>query len=148
MSDLLIVTETAAQLVETGAQDSIVTNDVQGDTVITSDVSITIITVEGSDSLSVEPETVTTVQVLTVGEQGPPGPGGGSGAGTDYETLLDFVSEDVVYRGDAVPGTAPEASAWRLSKLLTVPGGEVVIAHANGSTGFVHQWDARATYTY
>ena len=60
----------------------------------------------------------------------------------------DFVTDALIYIGEAVPGTAESAAAWRI-KRLTIAGDDDVTEEWAGGTGdFDKAWDNRASYTY
>lgn len=78
-------------------------------------------------------------------------------AGEDYQRvfhgniaftkLVDFVSDTVFYKGEALPGTLTSAASWRISKGTLGALGDVTIQYA--STGVFNQiWDNRISLTY
>lgn len=70
-----------------------------------------------------------------------------AGADVKYDRLVD---EDGVftYIGDADPGSAKTAAAWRIKRVEDLGGGDQEIIYANGTADFVHIWDDRATLSY
>ncbi len=60
----------------------------------------------------------------------------------------DFVTEALIYVGEALPGTAETAAQWRI-KRLTIAGDDDVTEEWAGGTGdYDKAWDSRASYTY
>lgn len=144
MSDLLIVTDTAPEVVEITQAALLVESLQSGDVTIVVE-STDIVVIDGTDeALSVDPEPILNVSILTVSEQGPPG----AGSAAIYQKELDFVNEDVTYRGDALPGTVTSAASWRVCRITAGAYGAAVIEYAEGSTGFDKVWDDRADYVY
>lgn len=64
-----------------------------------------------------------------------------------YDKLTDFVGSDVVYKGEAAPGTLEGATGWRISK-ITFVGEDITEKWADGSADFNKTWDDRASYDY
>ena len=89
------------------------------------------------------------ITILTAGIQGPPGvqgPGGGEEA-VPYDTEVDF-DGSVLYVGEAAPGSATSAAAWRIKKLTEAVDGDLSGKYADGEATFTKIWDNRASYTY
>lgn len=96
--------------------------------------------------------------------QGPKGDtGGGSGwlailasdstagSGVDavkYARRIDVVSETVMYKADALPGTADSAAAWRIARITTNAEGDVTEHWAGGTANFDQVWDDRLSLSY
>lgn len=64
-------------------------------------------------------------------------------SGGPYDLNMDEASSTVLYVGEADPGTANSAAAWRIKKVT--PTG---VSWADGVTTFTKIWDNRASYTY
>lgn len=60
-----------------------------------------------------------------------------------YDINLDEASSTVLYVGEAEPGTADSAAAWRIKKVT--PTG---VSWADAVTTFTKVWNSRASYTY
>lgn len=90
--------------------------------------------------------------LLSEGIQGPPGaPSSGSGDSTVYDQRSELVSEALVYRAEAVPGTDDAEPKWRIRRISIAINGAQISAstqYANGSSAFVHQWTQRGSYDY
>jgi len=67
---------------------------------------------------------------------------------TMYTTRIDFISDNELYKGEAVPGTAEAATAWRISKTLIAGDGDVTTTWASGTAEFNKAWSARVSYSY
>lgn len=63
-----------------------------------------------------------------------------------YKVSLDEASATITYVGEADPGTAASASAWRIKRLDSTSG--LLITWADGDSNFDKVWDNRASYSY
>lgn len=63
-----------------------------------------------------------------------------------FTTYVDKASSTVTYAGDAAPGTATSAAAWRIQKIDTSSG--VIVTNAAGSEEMTNIWDNRASLSY
>lgn len=94
-------------------------------------------------------ETIHTVFIeVEVGIPGPPGPAGPSGdEEMKYSERNDFVGDDVIYKGEAVPGSSEADAVWRICK-VTFTGDDIEKQWANGNADFANSWTSRATLGY
>lgn len=60
---------------------------------------------------------------------------------------LDQADANTLYIGEALPGTAESAPAWRIRKFLTVGSGSSML-YANGDSAFTNVWANRASLNY
>jgi hypothetical protein len=60
--------------------------------------------------------------------------------------LLDEASATVSYIGEAAPASSTSSPVWRIRKLDTTSG--VNLLYADGDTQFNNVWDNRASLTY
>lgn len=60
----------------------------------------------------------------------------------------DFVGSDLLYRGEAAPGTPDDQPAWRIRRVEFLPDGGVIETWAGGHADFVHAWVDRAGLSY
>lgn len=99
--------------------------------------------------VEVQAPTVTEVVVAVPGPPGPPGPAGPGGGEemASYQKEVDFVGSDVIYKGEAAPGSVGTAPVWRIKKIQFV-GEDISEKWANGTAAFDKVWVDRATYTY
>lgn len=63
---------------------------------------------------------------------------------SSYDLQVDDTGT-YTYLGNAAPGTATSAAAWRIKRVTNATG---VITHADGDSSFNKTWTARATYSY
>jgi hypothetical protein len=64
------------------------------------------------------------------------------------QAMENNTSGQVIYLGEALPGTAKSSSGWRIKK-LTYDGFSVVdVQWAGGSSDFDKVWNDRAGYSY
>lgn len=68
------------------------------------------------------------------------------GMEVQYDRLVD-TDGDYVYVGEALPGTARNASTWRIKRVYEV-GDDIEIIWADNTADFVKVWDDRNTYEY
>lgn len=96
---------------------------------------------------------VISIQVINstlVNGQGPSGPVGPAGSAEEMaanDKEVDFVGTDVIYKGDAAPGSSHSAAVWRIKK-LTFVGEDFSERYANGTSLYDKVWSNRASYTY
>lgn len=77
-------------------------------------------------------------------------------AGTDqgaddmavYTKRTDFISDSVFYQGEALPGSAESAAAWRIKRVTLGVDGDVTEVWAGGTAAFDKVWDDRAALSY
>lgn len=72
----------------------------------------------------------------------------GSTEMASYTTRIDFVSETVLYKGEAVPGTPEATTAWRISKTVIASDDDVTTTWASGTAAFDKAWSNRLSYSY
>ena len=68
-----------------------------------------------------------------------------------YIKKVDFVdASDLIYIGEAVPGTATSAGSWRISKINTSDGtdDDITIQFADGNANFDNIWDNHLNLSY
>ena len=99
---------------------------------------------ESNESLVTE--TIVEVVVVVAGEQGPPG----KPAEEDmpYAKRTDFVTDSLIYRGEAEVGTADATEGWRIRRITIGVDGDVTEEWAGGSSGFTNAWNNRASLSY
>lgn len=101
-------------------------------------------TIENISSISVDNEHV---NLIEVGMQGPPGPGGYT---TPYEARSDTFSDALVYRGESAVGSLETAYVWRVRRIAITYGSTIATKteYANGSQSFTTAWSNRYTQPY
>ena len=65
-----------------------------------------------------------------------------------YAKETDFVTDDIMYRGEAEPGTPASSPLWRIRKITIAPDGDVSEKWADGVATFTKVWDDRSSYQY
>lgn len=86
------------------------------------------------------------VTEVVVGIPGPAGPPGGEEMPM-VQKEVDFVGQDMIYRGEAAPGSLTSDPVWRIKRILFV-GEDISEKWAGGSALFDKVWNDRATYSY
>lgn len=95
-------------------------------------------------------ETAPSVQFIEVevGIPGPPGPPGpATGETMPYAKRTDFVGDDVIYKGEAEPGSSENDAVWRISKITFVDE-DATEQWAEGNASFDKMWSSRLSYNY
>ncbi len=142
------VVQSSSQIIVTLVEDPV--------TVIATESSIvstdteTLSTVTNTENNNVVVEVPTTTILVAAGAQGPQGPPGPSGGEEDvpYAKQTDFVTDDLIYRGEAAVGSLTSASAWRIRKLVIGVDGDVSETWADGNANFDNVWDNRLSLSY
>lgn len=67
--------------------------------------------------------------------------GGGGGDDVQYDTNINVVSDTLMYKGEADPGTATSAAAWRVAQFITNAEGDMIKTWVGGSAEFNKVWD-------
>lgn len=86
--------------------------------------------------------------VVVAGHQGPPGPAGQAEEDVVYSKRIDFINDNLLYKGEAVVGSSESNPVWRIRKITVGNDGDVTEVWASGSADFLHAWTARLGYTY
>lgn len=72
--------------------------------------------------------------------------------GAEMSRRADFVGDALMYRGEAAPGSAESAPAWRIKQIqfITGPDGKMDIVEkwAGGTADFTQIWDDRSSLGY
>ncbi len=82
------------------------------------------------------------------GPQGPQGPAGITEDELAYSKRIDFVSDNLIYRGEAAVGSTESAPVWRIRKIQLALDGDVTETWASGVADFNKSWTLRETYVY
>lgn len=83
-----------------------------------------------------------------IGPQGPQGPAGSGEEQMVYSKRVDFINENLLYKGEATAGSLETSPLWRIRKIEIGPDGDVVQTWANGNSNFINRWSDRLTLTY
>lgn len=65
-----------------------------------------------------------------------------------YSKRIDFVSENILYRGEAQVGASEASAVWRIRKVVLATDGDVAETWAAGTAEFNKAWNLRLTYIY
>ena len=130
---------------------SIIVNDVNVADVITQVEETTVVVLPDDTEVTVVEETTTVIEapdgsviVSDVGVQGP-----AAESDVPFATRVDFIGDDLIYKGQAQPGTLDATNAWRIQEITFVgPEDDVEIRWAGGTSDFDKIWDDRLGFTY
>ncbi len=67
---------------------------------------------------------------------------------TMYSKRVDFISDNLLYRGEAIPGSPTTTPVWRVRKITISVDGDIEELWADGTPEFIKVWDNRLSYTY
>lgn len=111
--------------------------------------------VEGDSTAFVSQEKVETVVVLVdsattviAGHQGPPGPAGIAEEDVVYSKRIDFINDELLYKGEAPVGSSESSPVWRIRKITVGIDGDVTENWAGGTAEFDKVWSQRLSYNY
>lgn len=71
-----------------------------------------------------------------------------TGDEVDYATRVDFDGETIIYRGEAVPGSAESSAVWRIRRITLNAEGDATTEYAEGDAQFDNIWNDRASLSY
>jgi hypothetical protein len=80
--------------------------------------------------------------------QGPEGPPGVSEDEAVYAKRVDFITDNLLYRGEAVVGADPADPVWRIRRITIAGDNDVTEEWAGGTALFDKIWDNRASLIY
>lgn len=88
----------------------------------------------------------------STGATGATGATGDTGSFEDepmYAKRVDFISDDLLYRGEAAVGSSESAPVWRVRRItFGAVDGDVTEQWAGGTANFDKTWDGRLGFTY
>ena len=61
---------------------------------------------------------------------------------------VDFITDNLLYRGEADPGKLDSESAWRIRRITIGSDNDVTEEWANGDANYNKIWDNRLSYAY
>ena len=67
--------------------------------------------------------------------------------GRYMKRLIDEVDDNILYIGEAAPGSADDESVWAIRKVQFI-GDDIAITWANSVNTYNNRWDMRLNYTY
>lgn len=130
-----VLTEADAKLIETTSTE----------TVTVTDKEVQVVEVSNPDTILLE---VNTINIVSEGIQGPPGMPGTAEDEVPYSKRIDFVTDSVLYKGEAQPGSAESAQVWRIRRITFSNDGDSLEEWAAGTAAFDKAWTNRASFTY
>lgn len=83
--------------------------------------------------------------VVVSGQAGPPGI---NEEDMTYAKRVDFISDNLLYKGEADVGSLDTSPSWRIRRITLGNDGDVIEEWADGDALFNNIWDSRATLTY
>lgn len=144
MSDntvVLVQEGNAVQLLQSNSTTTVEKEDI----VTTSTDNSTVVSITQVDTVVVNTETQSYVPA---GQPGPKGEPGVTEEDKVYSKRIDFITDNELYRGEAVPGSAESATVWRIRKISIASDNDVVELWASGTDYFDKSWSDRALYSY
>lgn len=152
MADDLIVEITTQELVSVELETLDTISVSVEDTITSSETIVDVIATE-----------TPVVSITSVAAQGPAGPIGNTGPQGErglqgepgisedekvYSKRIDFITDSLLYKGEAAVGSDENSSSWRIRKIEIYPDGDISETWANGTANTVHNWLNRLSYTY
>lgn len=68
---------------------------------------------------------------------------------TDYTQLIEYDgSNNPLYHGKTVPGTATSTAAWQIKRYTYTGSNLTAVQYANGTAAFGAAWDSRGSLSY
>lgn len=120
-------------------------NNASTDSAVIENSTPVFITLTNTETVLVE---VDNSQVVVTGLLGPAGKDGVSEENIVYSKRTDFIDDNTLYKGEALPGSSENSSTWRIRKINMYADGDVTETWALGSAEFNKVWADRTTYTY
>lgn len=65
-----------------------------------------------------------------------------------YSKRVDFINDNLLYKGEAVVGSLETAQVWRIHRLIIGDDGDVSETFADGDALFDNAWTDRLTKVY
>lgn len=65
-----------------------------------------------------------------------------------YSSRVDFVTDNFLYRGEALPGSAEGDPVWRIREITIGVDNDVTTLYADGDAQFNNSWTDRASLSY
>ncbi|MEA3242327.1 MAG: hypothetical protein U9Q19_02665 [Pseudomonadota bacterium] len=134
MSEIIVETEQVVQVIETESAAATVV-----------ETSVTAVEVVAAvTEVVVEDDSATVVEVVETGPQTFILPE----EMEMYAKRVDFISETLLYRGEAAPGSAESAAVWRIRRITFAADDDVSEVWAGGDATFDQIWDDRLSLVY
>lgn len=65
-----------------------------------------------------------------------------------YAKRIDFISDNLLYKGEAIVGTLDSDPAWRIHKIIIGSDSDVTEIWASGNALYDKRWSDRLSYSY
>lgn len=65
-----------------------------------------------------------------------------------YSKRVDFINDNLLYKGEAAVGALESATVWRIRKIVIGSDGDVTETYADGDANFDNAWTDRLTKVY
>lgn len=126
-------------------QDTAIVAIEKNSTAVTSITSGATISITKESTVVVEK---TNNQVVLTGLLGPPGISAIPEDDMVYSKRIDFVTDNELYRGEALVGTQETSSLWRIRRITIGVDGDVTETWAGGTADFNKTWANRTSFSY
>lgn len=143
MEDIVVTASTDSVVAISATTNIISITDIEP--VLVNSMNGNIITVGTESAVLVERPNST---LLVTGILGPPGPSGISEDDIVYSKRIDFISENELYKGEAVVGAGESSNLWRIRKIVITNDGDITETWASGNAYFDKSWSNRAALSY
>jgi hypothetical protein len=143
MTDSIVSTKKDTVVSSISIGTNITTNTV--DTVLVhSEAGMVLVASETSTILIDNP----TLSLLVTGLLGPQGLPGITEEDMLYSKRVDFVTDNIVYKGEALVGSSESSPIWRIRRITIASDNDVEEVWAAGNVNFDKVWTNRATLIY
>jgi hypothetical protein len=65
-----------------------------------------------------------------------------------YSKRIDFITDSLIYKGEAVPGASESSPVWRIHKVVIGTDNDVTETWADGVSTYNKVWADHLTYTF
>jgi len=86
-----------------------------------------------------------TADIISIAEQGPTGI---SEDELTYAKRVDFINDNLLYKGEATVGSLDANASWRIRKITIASDNDISETWADGVDTFNKVWDNRLSYIY
>ena len=122
------------------------------ETVVSSTINSVIVASQPTEYITNNLESTVLVEnnntsVLVTGLVGPPGLPGISEDDTMYSKRIDFISDNELYRGEALVGASEDSAVWRIRR-VTIINNDITEVWAGGTANFDKVWTNRLALIY
>lgn len=89
-----------------------------------------------------------TYSIIQSGAQGPKGAPGDSEENNLYSKRVDFITDTLLYKGEATVGSSEASPVWRIRRITIGNDSDVEEVWANGNADFDKIWANRVSLNY